>query len=242
MNDPGLCLDCGKPPKPPRRRLTRGRCGTCYFRNLRRVRAAAKPVQTVADRLFAKATAGPGNCLIWTGALNDGGYGLISIDGRNRRAHRVAYEQVIGPIPDGMELDHTCHNQDDTCPGGRCLHRRCVNPHHLEPVSKQENALRSKLTRTGRNVRRTHCPKGHPYSGENLYVDPTGRRACRACQAAHWAATDKEAYNKRRLAQKIAARNSTVPCGHPRAEDGAPCTRAIGHSGRHDYKPRRTTT
>jgi hypothetical protein len=100
-------------------------------------------------------------CWLWTAMLSDDGYGRIAVRRRQRYAHRVAYEQMVGPIPEGMELDHLCRN------------RRCVRPDHLEPVTHLENIRRAQ---TGR------CRRGHPLAGANLYVDPKGRRVCKQCR------------------------------------------------------------
>src|ERR1700744_2049046 len=81
------------------------------------------------------------------------GYGRTWINGKVVLAHRAVYELALGPIPDGLTLDHLCSNPP------------CVNPWHLDPVSMLENILR------GRNHgHETHCPLGHPYSGPNLLV------------------------------------------------------------------------
>ena len=85
------------------------------------------------------------DCWLWTGSLNNKGYPQVGDDGKTRSAHRVAHELFIGPIPAGLTVDHTCHNDDATCPGGpSCLHRRCVNPAHLEAVTGTENKKRGK--------------------------------------------------------------------------------------------------
>lgn len=81
-------------------------------------------------------------------------------------AYRVAYELLVGAIPDGFQLDHLCRN------------RACVNPAHLEPVTQAVNKAR------GERAMKTHCPKGHPYSGSNLIREKTGRK-CRICHAAN---------------------------------------------------------
>jgi hypothetical protein len=79
---------------------------------------------------------GPGGCWLWTGQANKGGYGAFSVgsryDGNRRgvRAHRWAYEALVGPIPEGLQLDHLCRNPP------------CVNPAHLEPVTHAENMRR----------------------------------------------------------------------------------------------------
>jgi len=100
-------------------------------------------------------------------------YGRITVweDGRRRyvRAHRYSYEAFVGPIPEGLTLDHLCRV------------RNCVNPEHLEPVSLKENLLRGDSS-PAHNARKTHCMRGHALSGDNLYINPgTGYRACRTC-------------------------------------------------------------
>ena len=134
-----------------------------------------------AERFWEKVEISDSGCWLWMAATFARGYGEFHHDGGPAYAHRWAYEALVGPIPDGLDLDHTCHNADLSCPGGPCSHRRCVNPDHLEPVTHIENMRRG---RTGaHNTAKTHCPQGHPYSGPNLYVDSDGRRRCRACLA-----------------------------------------------------------
>jgi hypothetical protein len=91
------------------------------------------------------------------------GYVRVRRNGVKVYLHRYNYEQQVGPIPDGMELDHTCRV------------RNCVNINHLEPVSHAENVRRYQALKET-------CPKGHPYSGENLYITSKGARACRQCR------------------------------------------------------------
>jgi hypothetical protein len=129
---------------------------------------------------------GPGGCWLWTKALNIHGYGKFSLAGRSVPAHRCAYALFVGPVPEGLDIDHTCHNIDADCAGGRtCLHRRCVNPAHLEPVTPRENVLRGR-TFVADNVAKTHCPKGHPYDEANTRRYKGGR-VCRACDRARLA-------------------------------------------------------
>lgn len=128
---------------------------------------------------MARSAASPNGCLLYTGTLNNRGYGQISVDGAPMLAHRAIYELTAGPIPDGMALDHTCHNQDASCMGGdSCLHRRCINVEHLEPVTGAENTRRGKSWAI--NGTKTHCPQGHPYDITNTHLYD-GRRYCRAC-------------------------------------------------------------
>lgn len=108
-------------------------------------------------------------CWQWMGAQNGNGYGRLRVDGRAALAHRVAYEVLVGPIPEGLQTDHTCRN------------RGCVNPDHLEPVTQRENILRGEGL-PAQNAAKTTCPLGHPYQGENLYLSPRGDRQCRTCK------------------------------------------------------------
>lgn len=117
------------------------------------------------------------DCIIWAGRLNCYGYGKIGAV----YAHRQAYERAIGPIPDGMVIDHLCR-----------VHA-CVNPEHLEAVSNAENILRG-VSPSALNARKTHCPRGHPYDAQNTYRTPRGRH-CRACNHIH-----VKAYKKKKRA------------------------------------------
>lgn len=122
-------------------------------------------------------------CWLWTGHVNAYGYGRLYTDGKRLATHRWSYEQFVGPIPHGLTIDHTCHSFDASCPGGRCNHRRCVRPDHLEPVPSGINVLRGRTT-SGRNASKTHCDRGHPFFGDNLKVLGNGDRRCRTCAAA----------------------------------------------------------
>lgn len=116
-------------------------------------------------------------CWLWTGHIRrDNLYGTWSYshEGKTKTVyvHRFAYEQLVGPVPDGNVLDH------------KCRVRFCINPDHLEPTTQQIN-LERRLNRDGgasfqRN--KTHCPKGHPYAGDNLAMRKDGKRSCRACE------------------------------------------------------------
>lgn len=109
-----------------------------------------------------------GVCWVWQGGMfSENGYGNY----RRRAAHRVAYELCVGPVPDGLTLDHLCRN------------KRCVNPAHLEPVTTGENVRRG-IGPSAQNARKTHCKRGHEFAGENLRVrkGPYGSlRMCREC-------------------------------------------------------------
>lgn len=108
-------------------------------------------------------------CWRWQAAKTSG-YGSFGVGcHRTALAHRVAYETLIGPVPDGMELDHLCRV------------RECCNPEHLEPVTHSENCARSPLVGKWK-LATTHCPRGHEYNDENTYYDRRrNKRQCRAC-------------------------------------------------------------
>ncbi len=126
-----------------------------------------------AERFWEKVDKTEG-CWLWTAARYWDGYGAFMTgykkdkNKRMVRAHRYAYELLVGPIPEGMELDHLCRN------------RACVNPTHLEPVTHKVNTLRGE-TISAAFAARSHCSKGHAYDDQNLYRHPDGSRRCREC-------------------------------------------------------------
>jgi hypothetical protein len=111
-------------------------------------------------------------CWEWTGGLLTTGYGQFGTrkyPPRTRLAHRVAYELVNGDIPQGLDLDHLCRN------------RACVNPAHLEPVTRRVNLIRGNGT-VGLNARKMHCKRGHPFDADNTYFNPPTIRQCKTCR------------------------------------------------------------
>ena len=112
-------------------------------------------------------------CWLWT-ASTARGYGIFWNGRRKVVAHRISYELFVGFIPNELQLDHLCRV------------RHCVNPGHLEPVTQQENILRGE-GEAAVNARKTHCKRGHPFSGDNLYMRPAynNRRKSRACRTCH---------------------------------------------------------
>lgn len=129
--------------------------------------ASKTPYERVMER-----TSSDGECLVFHGATAKG-YGLIrdTGTGKNLAVHRVVYEAEVGPIPEGMTIDHLCFN------------RACVNVRHMEVVTRGENARRAAHRNpiATANLAKTHCPQGHPYDEENTYTPPSGGRYCRTC-------------------------------------------------------------
>jgi HNH endonuclease len=130
-------------------------------------------------------------CWQWIGRTRDDGYGLFSIRRHRMLAHRFAYEWLVGQIPTDT-LDHLCRNPS------------CVNPSHLEPVSRGENVLRGRSIPAA-NRAKTRCPQGHPYDEENTYWTATGGRQCKACIRAASSRRALQAKEGKRLA-KLAIR------------------------------------
>lgn len=150
----GLCTSCGKPC-----RTTGRQCMDCYLR-------------PAAERLWSNVTKEADGCWIWMGKeKNQWGHGSMRVEGRKIGTHRFAYELFVGAIPSGLELDHLCRRPS------------CVNPAHLEPVSRRENTLRGTAV-TALNARKTHCSNGHEFTPDNIYArkgTAHPQRMCREC-------------------------------------------------------------
>lgn len=144
----------------------------------------------IADRILLHVIKDAGGCWIWTAARDDHGYGRITVHGKSGLyCHRVSYETFVGPVPEGLELDHLCRV------------RSCCNPAHLEPVTPQVNNLRG-MAPGARARRRDLCKFGvHAYAEHGVLY--AGRRVCRACQAAYhslWSRMTPEERDERKRA------------------------------------------
>lgn len=138
----------------------------------------------LVDRLFSRIDRPNGfaECWLWTGHQDRGGYGEITVMYRKMRVHRLMYTLTLGPIPEGLELDHLCRN------------RACCNPLDLEPVTHAVNTSR------GERALKTHCVAGHPFNELNtVHLTVRGRptRQCVTCRRAR----SRAAY--RRLAELL---------------------------------------
>lgn len=117
-------------------------------------------------------------CWLWKGRTNRG-YGRFILDGIQVLAHRFAYELLIGPIPEGLVIDHLCRNPT------------CVRPDHMDPTTRVKNwrkgyddlaAVGALRRKSGGSFIQTHCKRGHPFNAENTHIaKKSGQRVCRVC-------------------------------------------------------------
>ena len=123
-----------------------------------------------ATRFWAKVDIKePDKCWLWKGSINISGYGVFGLDGKNIGAHRMAYILSNGSIDDKLIVLHSCDN------------RLCCNPSHLRQGTSCDN-VRDALERNRYyNSNITHCPRGHEYVSENVYLSKDGKRSCRKC-------------------------------------------------------------
>lgn len=160
-----------------------GLCAMHYDR-LREYGSTDDPHRTTEERFWAFVNK-TDTCWLWTGARERGGYGRFALTHhKGVLAHRFAYELLIGPIPEELDLDHV---------HPRCTHKHCVNPAHLEPVTRGENNRR-------RSAVQTHCKRGHKFTPENTYRAPGSPiiRRCRECQRIY-----QQAQNAKRRAGTV---------------------------------------
>lgn len=131
---------------------------------------------SLKQRILSNIKINSNGCWIWQRRVQSNGYGQISVgsrtDGTNKNttAHRISYITFNGEIADGLQIDHLCKV------------RVCVNPDHLEAVTAKENVHRSNA-KFKQQIKRTHCPKGHEYSEDNMYTYKTRIGGiCRNCK------------------------------------------------------------
>ena len=163
-----------------------------------------RQARPTADRFWEKVNKnGPvpamrpelGPCWEWTAEKVHNGYGRFSPKrpAKKIKAHTWAYTALMGPVPEGMELDHLCRN------------RLCLNPAHLEPVTHRENLMRGDSA-AARCARKTHCPKGHAYDAENTQISRRGDRSCRTCRAEQSRAKRRRLKLSRRVTTRFSTR------------------------------------
>lgn len=155
-------------------------------------------VETLIPRFLSKVMFGD-DCWEWVGSIAPGGYGRININatGGYVLAHRLSFELFVDEIPDGLTIDHLCRN------------RSCVNPKHLEVVTSRENTLRG-TSFSAVNAAKTHCEKGHPLEGDNLFWFANGqKRGCVECRKVrvrgYWRKMTPEQRERRRQRRRALA-------------------------------------
>lgn len=126
------------------------------------------------EKMAKRISISESGCWEWTAGLNGCGYGKVWWQSRHYLTHRIAYELLVGTIPDGLQIDHLCRV------------RHCCNPEHLEPVTSGENQRRSPFVlRITEYARRrslaTHCKHGHEFTPENTR-HCRGARVCVTCK------------------------------------------------------------
>lgn len=150
----------------------------------------------IADRLESKIVKDKiTKCWTWKAATGGKGkhiYGIMlnPISGKMEGAHRISYETYVSRIPSGLEIDHLCRNT------------LCINPEHLEPVTRSVNLRRG--INHGRDA--THCKRGHPLSGDNIEFKKNGTRRCLACRKIQWQEWAKK--NQKYIKEKSLARGT----------------------------------
>lgn len=198
------CADCGATEV---RHVGRGRCSSCYYKHKRELKALGvfekhpswidrdsrkgkgRTAAQVVEILTKDSVISVDGC--WIYQRQPGADGYIFFDGAGaHHAHRAMYIAFNGFIESGLYFDHTCHNRDQQCTGGRdCMHRRCVNPAHLQAVEPRDNLLRSRNAPSTLNSLKTSCVRGHPYSAENTGLSTVRgkvvRRYCKLCRKAY---------------------------------------------------------
>jgi hypothetical protein len=147
------------------------------------------PRKTLFARFWEKVEYDPNTqCWNWTAAKTKSGYADFSVQGRSVRAARWLYGQMVAPVPADLTVDHLCSN------------RACVNPGHLEVVTRGENTMRAKTGITVLLAQRTHCVNGHEFTPENTYPRSDRGRGCCECRR-----LKNQAWRERSRARKAEA-------------------------------------
>jgi hypothetical protein len=123
-------------------------------------RQGRKQTPSNHDKFWSAVDRTGNGCWEWQGRLNNSGYGFMYFDGKSQAAHRIAYTLAVGPITDGLELDHRCRN------------RICCNPGHLEPVTRAENMRRVHAVGQASVALQQPVPSDKPHFSSNVNATP----------------------------------------------------------------------
>lgn len=154
------------------------------YSNLNHSKVRVEVLKPIIERFLNKISVSKTNfhnttpCWDWIACKTNRGYGHFRPNGKLVGSYRFSYEYYNGEIPKGLEIDHLCRNP------------KCVNPKHLEPVTHAENVRRGMSGKINNwESNRTHCPHGHEYSKENIYIgknkNGSKSRNCRTCALIH---------------------------------------------------------
>ncbi len=142
-------------------------------------------------------------CVLWPGWKRKG-YARCQVNGRTVSVHRLVYERMVGPIPPGYDLHHTCET------------KHCINFAHLEPLPPADH---SKKRSWEYQWSKTHCPAGHEYAGDNLDLSQPGERSCKSCRRIRQKEADRRERERNRAAGRIPNSMKTAcPQGHVYSE------------------------
>ncbi len=148
-------------------------CETTRGFHLHMNRMHIKPDFTREERFFAKIMFLDNGCWLWTASLRDG-YAAWWDGARHRYGHHWSYENFVGPVPEGLQLDHFLYPRT-------CIGPACVNFEHVRPVTARENTYRSDSIPAW-HLAKTFCVHGHELTPDNTRLRPTGGRECRPCR------------------------------------------------------------
>jgi hypothetical protein len=195
---------------------------------LRRMQALGLPTRLTADERFWKSVNKTASCWLWTGHIASNDYGIISIRGTRFYAHRWSYEYHVGPIPEGMHVDHLC------------MVKACVNPAHLEAVTPAENTRRASKVlgpwATGL------CQRGHDITNpSNVYRRPDGGGSnCAACSRLRGHRRTEGKQVRRAVKPTVRIRLCAI-CGDPVTDQMSPRSQTCSLRCRHLLRSQKAT-
>ena len=189
--------------------MARGWCGAHYKRWYKYGDPLGTPPKQSDEEAYLSRfeQRGPDECWPWTAGKFKKGYGKFSRGNKKFQAHVFGWKMRFGSIPEGLVIDHVCHNDSGCAGGDSCLHRACQNPAHWELVTPAVNTKRGQGGARLRNL--THCKNGHEFTEENTYR-VNGTRRCRQCQRDNNKTPERRAYFAERARRNRAAKKDAA--------------------------------